>query len=290
MAKVSIVGAGNVGATAGFVMLMNKVADIVLVDIVDAVKGKELDMWQAGTVENFENTIKGTTDFSEIKDSDVVVITAGKPRTPDIKTRENLLAINEKIVGSVLEHIKQHCPDAIIIIVTNPLDLLVDFVIKQGFDKKKVIGQSGALDSTRFMTFMGKGSEGMVIGYHSDDMIPVVSQAKINGQSALEVLGKEKMDAIVARTKKGGAEITKLVGTSAFYAPGSAISQMVDSIVNDKNAIIPCCVAVDSQYGLNDVCLGLPVKLDKNGAEIVEIPLSEDEMAQLKASVEKRKK
>ena len=176
MAKVSIIGAGNVGATAGFVILMKKLADIVLVDIVDSVLGKALDMKQAGTIEGFPNSVIGTKDFSEIKDSDVVVITAGKVRTPDM-TREDLLEGNSKIVKGILGEIKEHCPNAFLIIVTNPLDLLVDMVIKEGFDKKKVIGQSGVLDSCRFMTFLGKGSEGIVIGYHSDDMIPVVSCA-----------------------------------------------------------------------------------------------------------------
>lgn len=287
MPKVSIIGAGNVGATAAFIILMKKIADVVMVDIVDAVKGKALDMQQAATIENLGNTIIGTKNFEEIKDSDVVVITAGRVRTPDM-TREDLLESNWKIVKSVLENIKTYCPNTFLIIVTNPLDLLVDLVIKEGFNKTKVVGQSGVLDSARFMTFLGKGSEGMVIGYHSDDMIPAISCAKINGQEACKVLDSEKLQAIVERTKKGGAEISSLMGTSAYYAPGAAIAKMVDSVINNKNQIMPCCVAVDGQYGISNACVGLPCKLNKQGAEIVEIKLSDEEINQLKESVNKR--
>ncbi|MFC1801015.1 malate dehydrogenase [Nanoarchaeota archaeon] len=289
MSKVSIIGAGNVGATAAFVILMKRLADVVMVDIVDSVLGKALDMQQAATIEKIDNKIIGTTDFSEIKNSDIVVVTAGKPRTPDIKTREDLLEVNKGIIDNVLTQVKQYCPNAILIIVTNPLDLLVNYIIGQGFDSRKVIGQSGTLDSARFKTFLGKGSEGMVIGYHSDDMIPVVSAAKINGVSVSEVLSQEEIDQIIERTRKGGKEIGNLLGTTAYYAPGAAIAQMVDAVLNDANEVIPCCVKVDGQYGIVNTCLGLPCKLGKEGAEIVEIELSEEEMNSLKASVNKRK-
>ncbi|MCK4588801.1 MAG: malate dehydrogenase [Nanoarchaeota archaeon] len=288
MPKVSIIGAGNVGATAAFVILMKKLADVVMVDIVDAVKGKALDIQQAGTIENIQNTIIGTKNYEEIKNSDIVVITAGKPRTPDM-TREDLLETNWKIVKSILEEVKKHCPDAILIMVTNPLDLLVNLVIKQGFNPKKVIGQSGVLDSARFKTFLGKNSEGMVIGYHSDDMIPLISTAKINGKPITEVLTKEQINQIIERTRKGGKEIGNLIGTTAYYAPGAAIAQMTKAILNDTNEIIPCCVKVDGQYQITETCLGLPCKLNKQGAEIIEIPLSQEELNQLKESVKKRK-
>jgi len=284
MPKISIIGAGNVGATAAFIILNQKLADVTMVDIVDAVKGKALDIEQAGTILGFQNQIIGTTDFTEIKDSDIVIITAGKPRTPEIKTREGLLEVNKKIIDSVLEQIKQHCPDAIIIAVTNPLDLIVDYIIRQGFNPKKVIGQSGVLDSARFRTFLGKDSQGMVIGYHSNDMVPLVSSAKIKGKPVSEL---EKIQSVVERTRKGGKEITNLLGTSAYYAPGAAIAKMVETIFKNSDEVIPCCVKSGGHYNI-DACVGLPCRLSQNGAEIVEVPLSEEEKNQLKESVEKR--
>lgn len=283
MPKVSIIGAGNVGATAAFVILMKELADVVMVDIVDSVKGKALDMQQAGAIEGFTNSVVGTKDFSEIKDSDIVAITAGKVRTPEM-TREDLLEGNWKIVKNVLGEVKRYCPNAFLVIVTNPLDLLVDLVIKEGFDRKKVVGQSGVLDSARFKTFLGRGSEGMVIGYHSDDMVPLVSCAKLDG-----FIDEEEMKMIIERTKKAGAEISKLMGTSAYYAPGAAIAKMVEAILKDTKEMMPCCVAANGEYGLNDICVGLPCRLGKEGAEIVEIELSEEEKNSLYDSVEKRK-
>lgn len=288
MSKVSIIGAGNVGATAAFMVLQKKLADVVLVDIVDSVKGKALDMGQAGAIEGFFNTVKGTTDFSEIKDSEIVVLTAGFPRKPGM-TREDLFEANSKIVKNALTEIRKHCPNCFLIIVTNPLDLMVDLAVREGFDRKKVVGQSGVLDSARFKYFLGHGAEGMVIGYHSDDMVPLVSSARIKGKEISLVLKKEKINEVVARTKNGGAEIGTLLGTSAYYAPGAAIAKMVEAVLKDTNEVLPCCAHIDGAYGLKDVCIGVPCKLGKQGIEIIEIKISEEEKNSLHDSINKRK-
>lgn len=289
MPKVSIIGAGNVGATAAFIILQKKLADVVLVDIVDSVKGKALDMGQAGAIEGFVQTVKGTTDFSEIKDSEIVVITAGFPRKPGM-SREDLFEANSKIVKNALAEIKKHCPNCFLIVVTNPLDLMVELAVREGFDRKKVVGQSGVLDSARFKYFLGQGAEGMVVGYHSDEMVPLVSLAKIKGKEASLVLNKEKINEIVMKTKNGGAEIGNLLGTSAYYAPGAAIVKMTEAVLKDTGEVMPCCIRVDGAYGMRDVCIGVPCKLGKHGAEIIEIKISDEEKNSLHESVKKRKK
>lgn len=280
-----------VGSTTAQRIADKNLADeLVLVDIVESVKGKALDIQESAPIEGFNTKVTGTLDYKDIENSDIVVVTAGLPRQPGM-SRDDLLAKNSEIIKSVSQNIKKYAKDAIIIVVTNPLDVMSYIVLKEtGFDKNKVIGMAGNLDTTRFATFIAealntspKNVKALVLGSHGDSMVPVIEETTVNGKKLTELLDKEKIEELVERTRKGGGEIVNyLKKGSAFYAPSSSIVKMVKAIVNDTKEIMPCSVYLKGEYGYNNIFLGLPVKLGKNGVEeIVKIKLAEDVKAQL---------
>ncbi len=279
MTKISIIGAGGIGATTAHITFLKKLGDIVLVDIVEGLaKGKAFDMLQAAPVECSDFKISGTNDYADTKDSDIIVITAGSPRKPGM-TREDLLEINKKIITSVTREIIKHSPNAILIVVTNPMDIMTYVVAKEsGFPKQRIIGMGGILDTARYKTFVAQelnvsvnDVKGFVIGQHGGSMVPVASQTIVKDKKLTELLPKEKINEIIEKTKKAGAEVIKLAGLTC-YAPVSSIVKMIDIIVNDKKEIVPCSVFKDNIF------IGWPVKLGKNGVEeIVEIDLSNEE-------------
>lgn len=289
--KISIIGAGMVGSTTAQRIADKQLADeLVLVDIVDAVKGKALDIQQCASIEGFDTKIIGTMDYKDIENSDIVIVTAGFPRMPGM-SREDLLAKNSEIIKTVAENIKKYAKDSIVIVVTNPLDIMSYMMLKQtGFDRKKVIGMAGILDAARFETFIAeelnvspKEVKALVLGSHGDTMVPVIEETKVKDKKLTELLNKEKIEQLVERTRKGGEEIVNyLKKGSAFYAPSSSIVKMVNAIVNDTNDVMPCSVYLEGEYGYNDIFLGVPVRLGKNGVEkIIEIKLSEKVKNQL---------
>ena len=294
--KVTIVGAGNVGATAADVIASKEIAqDIVLLDIKEGfAEGKALDLMQTASTKGFNSVITGTTaDYSLTKGSDVVVITSGIPRKPGM-TREELIGINANIVKDVSKNILDYSPNTIIVMVSNPMDTMTYLALKStGLDPKRVIGMGGALDSSRFKTYISlaidkpqKNIDAMVIGGHGDTtMIPLHRFAKYNDDSLSSLLSPEKVNAVVQSTMVGGATLTKLLGTSAWYAPGSSIAYLVDSILNDKKQTIPCSVLLNGEYNHKDICIGVPCVIGKNGVEeIVELDLNDDEMAKFNSS------
>ena len=294
--KVTIVGAGNVGATAADVIASKEIAqDIVLLDIKEGfAEGKALDLMQTASTKGFNSVITGTTaDYSLTKGSDVVVITSGIPRKPGM-TREELIGINANIVKDVSKNILDYSPNTIIVMVSNPMDTMTYLALKStGLDPKRVIGMGGALDSSRFKTYISlaiakpqKNINAMVIGGHGDTtMIPLHRFAKYNDDSLSSLLSPEKVNAVVQSTMVGGATLTKLLGTSAWYAPGSSIAYLVDSILNDKKQIIPCSVLLNGEYNHKDICIGVPCVIGKNGVEeIVELDLNDDEMTKFNSS------
>ncbi len=276
--KVSIIGAGNVGASCAEYIAISKIAnEVVLLDIKEGLsEGKALDLTQTASTLGFDTVIKGVTnDYKSTKDSDVVVVTSGIPRKPGM-TREELIDINAGIVNTVTESILKFSPKAIIVVVSNPMDTMTYLALKSNrLDKKKVIGMGGALDSSRFKTYLSKALNkpqsdihAMVIGGHGDTtMIPLTRLASYNGTPISTLLSNEKQDEIVSSTMIGGATLTKLLGTSAWYAPGASVCYLVDSILKNKKKIIPCSVYLDGQYGLNDICIGVPCIIGKNGVE-----------------------
>ncbi len=294
--KVTIVGAGNVGATTAHWILSRELADVVLVDIVEGMpQGKALDMMEARPVVYSDVNIIGTNDYSETKDSDIVVITAGLPRKPGM-SRDDLLEKNTTIVKTVTENIVKYSPNAILIIVSNPLDAMTYVAWKvSGFPTNRVMGMAGILDTARFRCFLamelGCSVEDVfafVLGGHGDTMVPLVRYSYMAGVPITKLLPKEKLDAIVQRTRKGGGEIVSLLKTgSAYYAPSAAVTQMVESIIKDKKKILPCCVYLDGKYGVDGYFVGVPAKLGKDGVEdVIEIDLEEDEKALFMKSVE----
>lgn len=299
MAKVTVVGAGNVGATCANVLATREVcSELVLLDIKEGVaEGKILDMFQCATLMDFDTNIKGVTnDYAATAGSDVVVITSGMPRKPGM-TREELIGVNAGIVKSVAENILKHSPKAIILIVSNPMDPMTYLALKAtGLPKNQVFGMGGALDSARFKCYLSKALgvnsndvDGMVIGGHGDTtMIPLVSKASVKGVPVTELCkDKAVLDKVVADTMVGGATLTKLLGTSAWYAPGAAAAMVVESIVCDQKKIIPSCVYLDGEYGQKDICIGVPTVVGKNGAEkVIEIALTAEEKAAFEKSAE----
>ena len=295
--KISIIGAGNVGASAALKICEKEFAeDVVLVDIAEGVpQGKALDIQQAMPLNNSNTRIKGTNDYSEINGSGIVVVTAGVPRKPGM-TREDLLNVNANIIKSIAGHIKRHAPDSIVIVVTNPLDIMSYTMLKEaGFDKSKVIGMAGVLDSTRFRTFIAletgtkvEDIEAMVLGGHGDSMVPLAAHTKVDGKPITEILPPEKVEKLVQRTRDGGAEIVKLLKTgSAFYAPGASVVEMIESIVNENEKVLPCSVYLDGEYGYEDIFLGVPVMLGPEGVkEIVVLELNDEEQELLDRSAE----
>ena len=293
--KITVVGAGNVGATCADVMARKELAnEIILLDIIDGIaEGKALDMWETAPVDGSDTRVIGVTnDYSKTKDSDIVVITSGVPRKPGM-SRDDLIGTNAKIVKDVTEKVIKYSPDAIIIVVANPLDVMTytaSLVSKK--NRNQVFGMAGILDTSRFKAFIAaelnvstRDIQTLLLGGHGDTMVPLPSYTTVSGIPLSQFLDKEKIDTIVQRTRGGGGEIVKLMGTSAWYAPGAAVAQMVESIVRDQHRILPVCVELKGEYGMKDVFLGVPVKLGKNGIEeIIEVNLNNEEMELLTAS------
>lgn len=296
MRKVTVVGAGAVGAScAEYIAIKNFAAEVVLLDIKEGfAEGKAMDLMQTASLNNFDTKIVGSTsDYSKTAGSDVAVITSGIPRKPGM-TREELIGTNAKIVKSVADSLIQHSPNVIIIVVSNPMDTMTYLVHKTtDLPKNKIIGMGGALDSARFKYRLAEALEapisdidGMVIGGHSDvGMVPLTSHATRNSIKVSEFLSEERLEQVAADTKVGGATLTKLLGTSAWYAPGAAVSALVQAIMCDQKKIFPCSTLLDGEYGLSDLCIGVPVVLGKDGIEqVVEVPLSDAEKAKLQES------
>ena len=294
--KVTVVGAGNVGASCAEYISIKKIAsEVILLDIKDGfAEGKALDLMQTSTTLGFNTLISGVTnDYSATANSNVVVITSGIPRKPGM-TREELIGINAGIVKSVAQNILEYSPDAIIIVVSNPMDTMTYLALKStGLPKNRIIGMGGALDSSRFKTYLSLALnkpacdiDGMVIGGHGDTtMIPLTRLASYNGIPINQFLNKKTLDEISASTMVGGATLTKLLGTSAWYAPGASVSYLVDSILSNQKKIIPCSVMLDGEYGLNNICIGVPVIVGTNGVEeIIEINLDDIENEKLQNS------
>lgn len=293
--KITVVGAGNVGATCADVMARKELAnEIILVDIIEGIaEGKALDMWETAPVDGSDTRVIGVTnDYSKTKNSDIVIITSGVPRKPGM-SRDDLIGTNAKIVKDVTEKAISHSPDAIIIVVANPLDVMTytaSLVSKK--NRNQVFGMAGILDTSRFKAFIAaelnvstRDIQTLILGGHGDTMVPLPSYTTVSGIPISQFLDKEKIEAIVQRTRGGGGEIVKLMGTSAWYAPGAAVAQMVESIVRDQHRILPVCVELKGEYGMKDVFLGVPVKLGKEGIEeIIEVNLNDEEMELLTTS------
>ena len=297
--KVTIVGAGNVGASCAEYIAQKRIASkVVLLDIKEGVaEGKALDLSQTATTLGFNTSLKGVTnDYSATAGSDVVVITSGVPRKPGM-TREELIGINAGIVQSVSSNILEHSPETIIVVVSNPMDTMTYLALQStGLPKNRIIGMGGALDSSRFKTYLSQALEkpandiqGMVIGGHGDTtMIPLTRLASYNGAPVSQYLDAATLDKVAADTMVGGATLTKLLGTSAWYAPGASVAFLVDSILNDQKRMIPCSVLLEGEYGLDDICIGVPCIIGSNGVEsIVDVNLNEVEKEQFSESATK---
>src|SRR5947199_1874408 len=293
--KVTVVGAGNVGATCAQVLATRDYADVVLVDIIENLpQGKALDVNQMGAVLGYEPTVVGSNGYEEGESSDVVVVTAGKPRSPGM-SRDDLVTPDEKIVGSVVEQAIAQSPDAVLIVVSNPLDAMCHVAKNvSGWPKERVFGMAGILDTDRFSAFIAwetgssvKDVQAMVLGGHGDQMVPVVSATTVGGVPLRQLVAEDKIQAMVQRTAKGGGELVELLGTSAWYAPGAAAAQMVDSIMLDEKRVLPCTAYLEGEYGLDGLYMAVPVKLGARGIEeVVELELSEDEQTLLNESAD----
>lgn len=294
--KVTVVGAGNVGATVANVLAHKDIVnEIALLDLRgDFAKGKALDSWQQAPIDYYSTKLTGTDDYKATAGSDVVVITAGVPRKPGM-SRDDLISTNAKIVTSVTKSILSESEDPIIIIVSNPLDVMTYAAhVGSGRSRNKVFGMAGILDTARYRAFLAtelnvspKDIQAVLMGGHGDTMVPLPRYTTVAGIPVLEMIDSDRLDEIVERTKKGGGELVGLMGTSAWYAPGAAAAQMVESIVKNDNRIFPCCVKLDGEYGMDDVYLGVPVQLNKDGiGKVIEIDLNEDEKALLDTSAD----
>ena len=293
--KITVVGAGNVGATCADVLAYREVAnEIVLVDIKEGLsEGKSLDIWQKAPIDLYDSrTIGSTNDYSKSAGSDVVVITSGLPRKPGM-SRDDLINTNAGIVKSVTENIVKHSPNSIIIVVSNPLDVMTyQAHITSKFPRTRLMGMAGILDTARYRAFLAealnispKDIQAMLLGGHGDTMVPLPRYTTVSGIPVTELIDKDKLTAILERTKVGGGELVKLMGTSAWYAPGSAAAQMVEAIVKDQRRVFPVCVKLEGEYGIKDCYLGVPVVLGKNGIEkIIELDLNKDEKDLLESS------
>jgi malate dehydrogenase len=294
--RVAVVGAGQVGATTAHLLALKGLADVVLLDIVEGLaQGKALDMSQSAPLEGFTSRVSGTTDYAALRGSRLVVVTAGLARKPGM-SRDDLLAANAAIVSPLADRIALDAPDAVVIVVTNPLDVMVALTLQRtGFPRERVMGMAGVLDSSRLRAFVAErvGAapgevQAVVLGSHGDLMVPVASSVTVRGQPLGGLLGPAEIDALFQRTRDGGAEIVKLLKTgSAFYAPASSVVAMADAILRDTKALLPVCVRLDGEYGLRDVCLGVPAQLGAGGVErIVELPLRPEEQRALAAAAE----
>ncbi len=296
--KITVVGAGAVGAScAEYIAIKDFVSEVVLLDIKEGfAEGKAMDLMQTASLNSFDTNIVGSTnDYSKTADSDICVITSGIPRKPGM-SREELIGINAGIVKTVSSSLLEHSPDTILIVVSNPMDSMTYLVHKTtSIPKNRIIGMGGALDSARFKYRLAEALEapikevdGMVVGGHSDKgMVPLISKATRNGEKVSDLLSADRLEKVKQDTKVGGATLTALLGTSAWYAPGAAVSALAESIISDQKRIFPCSSYLDGEYGLNDICIGVPVVLGKNGIEeIVEIDLEPSDMDHLKESAE----
>ena len=293
--KVTVVGAGNVGATCADVLAYREVAnEIVLLDIKEGLaEGKSLDIWQKAPIDLYDSrTIGATNDYTKSAGSDVVVITSGLPRKPGM-SRDDLIGTNAGIVKSVTENIIKHSPDAIIIVVSNPLDVMTyQAHLTSKLPRTRIMGMAGILDTARYRAFLAealnispKDIQAMLLGGHGDTMVPLPRYTTVAGIPVTELIDKDKLNAILERTKVGGGELVKLMGTSAWYAPGSAAAQMVEAIVKDQRRVFPVCIKLEGEYGIKDCYLGVPVILGKNGIEkIIELDLNKDEKALMESS------
>ncbi|MEW6685334.1 MAG: malate dehydrogenase [Candidatus Edwardsbacteria bacterium] len=287
MKKVSIIGSGHVGSTTALYLAEKKIADIYLLDVIEGLsEGKALDAEEAAPIRKYDIELRGTEDFSQLTNSDVVVLTAGIARQPGM-SREDLLATNTKIVKSVSEKIAKYAPNSVIVMVTNPLDVMAYVALKiTGFALKRVVGMAGILDSTRFRLFVAQAlgasvtdTTAMVLGGHGDAMVPLPRYSTVSGVPITELLPKETIEKIVERTAKGGAEIVSYLKTgSAYYAPAASVAEMVECIIRDKMRILPCSAYLRGEYGIEGIFVGVPVKLGKNGVEeIIELDLTIEE-------------
>lgn len=293
--KITVVGAGNVGATCADVLAYREVAnEIVLVDIKEGLaEGKSLDIWQKAPIDLYDSrTIGATNDYSKSAGSDVVVITSGLPRKPGM-SRDDLIGTNAGIVKSVTENVVKHSPKAIIIVVSNPLDVMTyQAHLTSKFPRTRIMGMAGILDTARYRAFLAealnispKDIQAMLLGGHGDTMVPLPRYTTVAGIPVTELIDKDKLTAILERTKVGGGELVKLMGTSAWYAPGSAAAQMVEAIVKDQRRVFPVCIKLEGEYGIKDCYLGVPVVLGKNGVEkIIELDLNAEEKALMESS------
>ena len=293
--KVTVVGAGNVGATCADVLAYREIAnEVVLLDIKEGVaEGKALDIWQKAPINLYDTrTVGSTNDYSKTADSDIVVITSGLPRKPGM-TRDDLISTNAGIVNTVTENIIKHSPDAILIIVSNPLDVMTYAAhLKSKKSRNQVIGMAGILDTARYRAFLAeelnvspKDIQAVLMGGHGDTMVPLPRYTTVGGIPVTEMIGSDKLDGIIERTKYGGGELVKLMGTSAWYAPGSAAAQMVEAIAIDQRRVFPVCIKLEGEYGIDDCYLGVPVILGKNGVEkVIELDLNDDEKTLLETS------
>ena len=293
--KVTVVGAGNVGATCADVLAYREIANqIVLVDIKEGLaEGKALDIWQKAPIDLYDSrTVGSTNDYSKTAGSNVIVITSGLPRKPGM-SRDDLIGTNAGIVKTVTENVVRHSPDAIIIVVSNPLDVMTyQAHLTSKFPRTRVMGMAGILDTARYRAFLAealnispKDIQAVLMGGHGDTMVPLPRYTTVSGIPVTELIDKDKLTAILERTKVGGGELVKLMGTSAWYAPGSAAAQMVEAIVRDQRRIFPVCVKLEDEYGIKDCYLGVPVILGKNGIEkIIELDLNKEEKSLMEAS------
>lgn len=293
--KIALIGAGNIGGELACLAARKELGDVVLFDVparADFAKGKALDLEQNGAVLGYDARITGTSDWADCAGADVLIITAGIPRKPG-ESRDDLVGKNLPIIRDVADNAKKHCPDAFVIVISNPLDVMVyEFQKRTGFAAKRVVGMAGVLDSARLQLFLAreagvsvKDVRAMVLGGHGDDMVPVLNYTTINGVPVRQLVAKDKLDAIVARTRTGGGEIVKLMGTSAYYAPASASVAMAESYLNDQKRLLPAAAYLTGQYGYKDLYLGVPVIVGSGGVEkIVELELSEEEKGMLAKS------
>lgn len=294
--KISIIGAGFVGSTAAHWIASKELGDVVLVDIIEGVpQGKGLDLLQAGPIEGFDVTITGTNDYAATANSDIIVVTSGAPRKPGM-SREDLIRVNADITRDCISKAAPLSPNAVIIMVNNPLDTMA-YLAKQvsGFPKNRVVGQAGVLDTARYRTFIAMEAgvsvediQAMLMGGHGDEMVPLPRFTTISGIPVTEFISQERLDAIIERTRKGGGEIVNLLKTgSAYYAPSAATVQMVEAILRDKKRVLPCACYLEGEYGLNDIYFGVPCILGAGGVErVLELPLNDEEMALVKKSAE----
>jgi len=292
--KITVVGSGNVGATVAHRLADKQLADVVLIDILEGIpQGKGLDLFESGPIEGYDVRIRGTNDYADTAASDLVVLTAGFPRKPGM-SRDDLLRANYDVVKGTVEQVVKHSPDCILIVVTNPLDVMAQTAYRvSGFSKNRVIGMAGILDTARYRTFLAEALnvsvqnvQGFVLGGHGDTMVPVPRYTTVAGIPVTELLPKEQLDQIIKRTANGGAEIVSLLKMgSAYYAPSAAVVEMVDAIFQDRKKILPCAAYLEGEYGIHGLFVGVPVKLGARGIEqIIEIKLTPEEQAALQRS------